>query len=136
METVFKVKMETVFKVGDRVYCALFGWGKIYKIYHYGNFPVKVVSENDGSLLGFSLNGCFFNDSSPILSFTEYTLQGFTQERPINLPEVGELCLVSDGENRTWILKEFICYKPEATLPYITKGDVPYRLLKRIKILD
>lgn len=113
-----------MFKVGDKVFHILHGWGIINEITCYF---MEVHFENN-EVHGFS--------NSNLFSFTEYTLQGFSQERPIILPEVGELCLVSDGEDRTWILKEFIRYEPTSTMPYITNGDVPYRLMKRIKILD
>lgn len=116
--------METVFKVGDKVFHYKQGWG--------------IVTDVNQSIMRvkFTKSDQFFEIDDKLLSFTEYTLQGFTQERPIVLPEVGDLCLVSDGEDRTWILKEFIRYEPTSTMPYITKGDVPYRLMKRIKILD
>jgi hypothetical protein len=134
--------METVFKKGDKVFHICYGWGEVIEVNAdeiYGlvvNFHNK--DEKGGEMEDlFTLDGKeYLQDLRSILSFTEYTIQGFSQERPIVLPEVGELCLFSDGENRTWILKEFICYKPEETLPYITKGDVPYKLMKRIKILD
>lgn len=129
--------METVFKKGDEVFHICYGWGEVDFIDEKPeDYPIFVAFRN-GLEESFTLDGKFkLTDINPTLSFTEYTLQGFSQERPIVLPEVGELCLVSDGEDRTWILKEFIRYKPESIRPYITKGDVPYRLMKRIKILD
>ncbi len=113
-----------MFKVGDKVYHIKYGWGIIEEI------------QDDDILSRFDEYTVWNNSNNNLLSFTEYTLQGFSQERPIVLPETGELCLFSDGEDRTWILKEFICYNLESNLPYITKGNVPYRLIKRIKILD
>lgn len=126
--------METVFKVGDEVYDINYGWGKVKEAGKYSRHGLQVVFGEFTAR--YCSDGTLFSCKNPTLSFTEYTLQGFTQERPIVLPEVGELCLVSDGEGRTWILKEFIRYEPTSTMPYITKGDVPYRLMKRIKILD
>ncbi len=124
-----------MFKVGDKVYNYQYGWGIVKEeLTRY----IMVVFDNCKSVsIPFYKDGKETPRSEhPTLSFTEYTLQGFSQERPNELPEVGELCLVSDEEDRTWILKEFICYKPESTTPYITKGGIPYKLMKRIKILD
>jgi len=113
-----------MFKVGDKVFHYKQGWGIVTD---YTQFLMRVE---------FTKSAQFLEKDDKLLSFTEYTLQGFSQERPIILPEVGELCLVSDGEDRTWILKEFIRYEPKLSVPYFTKGNVPYRLMKRIKILD
>ena len=117
--------METIFKEGDRVYHIQLGWGIISKV------------SNKDILVGFdNAKSIWSSIDSNLFSFTEYTLQGFSQERPIELPEVGELCLVRDGEGRTWIAKEFIEYKKNNLFPYITKGDIAYKEMKRIKILD
>ncbi len=117
--------METVFKEGDKVFHINCGWGIIDKISDYiidVKFPVMNV-------IGFN------NDS--LLSFTEYTLQGFSQERPITLPEVGELCLVRDHNEFSWIAKEFVRYESNSKYPYIAgKEKDAYKQMKRIKILD
>jgi len=117
---------KTVFKEGDRVYHLSYGWGVIKEHNSDENYS-KIMFET-GKEYGFLEHF--------LISFTEYTLQGFSQIRPVILPEVGELCLFADEEDRTWILKEFIGYQPKSLTPYITKGHVPYRLMKRIKILD
>ncbi len=122
-----------MFKVGDKVYHIKYGWGIIQEIaglqalfrYTCDNLiGDQIVDAYDDKVLCFDL-----------LSFTEYTLQGFTQKRPIILPEVGELCLVRNGDDEGWIAVVFKEYLPSEEYPY--KSDrLGYKQLKRIKILD
>jgi hypothetical protein len=116
----------SIFKVGDKVYHIEYGWGIIEEVIN-SSILIKIIN-------GHAEERYWFN--TKLLSFTEYTLQGFSQERPIELPEVGELCLVRDKDHHSWIVKEFVDYKPKCEFPYITEYDVPYAQLKRIKILD
>jgi hypothetical protein len=115
--------MTEIFKEKDRVYHILNGFGVVEEF----------TEKNTRVLFDNNVNSWV---DTRLLSFTEYTLNGFSQERPITLPEVGELCMFCDGEDRTWIVKEFIRYNSSLEYPYITKGDIGYRLMKRIKILD
>lgn len=77
-----------IFKVGDKVYDISFGWGEINYIYGDGkiivNFKnlkksISIIYEADGKIGG--------GIKQPVLSFTEYTLQGFSQEKPIDYAE-------------------------------------------------
>jgi hypothetical protein len=117
--------METVFKVGDKVFHHKQGWGIVTD---YTQCLMRVE---------FTKSAQFFEKDDKLLSFTEYTLQGFTQERPINLPEVGELCLVRDDDEDLWVLKCFRGYYPSLEKPFVTSPrNVYYKQIKRIKILD
>ena len=113
-----------IFKVGDKVFHIEYDWGVIENIngsYYYitfGTYGTRIHCEHN------------------ILSFTEYTLQGFSQERPIILPEVGELCLMKDYDSQTWKAVEFKGYDKTKTLPFISVNNFSYQELKRIKILD
>ena len=116
---------EPVFKVGDKVYHFTHGWGIIDVLDSF-----VTVSFNDKKI--------HFNHNTQLLSFTEYTLQGFSQERPIELPEVGELCLFYDNG---WEEEDYQCgvfkeYEKGDTHPYRTTYDDGYQAYKRIKILD
>jgi hypothetical protein len=116
--------METVFKKGDKVFHFLYGWGTIQEI--------------QDTMIDIDFNGqkvYAFSDNN-LLSFTEYTLQGFSQERPIKLPEVGELCLARDDDSEEWRTVEFKGYYPDNKHPYFSKRGIGYKQLKRIKILD
>ncbi|CAB4153233.1 hypothetical protein UFOVP618_53 [uncultured Caudovirales phage] len=124
-----------IFKKGDKVYCVIHGHGVVVNIEENLDFPVRVDAKNESDI-GYTYDGRYYGNSTPTLSFTEYTLQGFSQERPIKLPEVGELCLVRDEGFHFWIAKGFISYNPDNEFPYITENDIPYKYMKRIKILD
>ena len=130
--------MKTIFKVGDKVFHYTYGWGEILYIYPREDeyhHPVKVEFDND--IYFFTEDGKYsHNDLNPTLSFTEYTLQGFSQEKPIKLPEVGELCLVRDDTDEDWSVVEFKEYDPSRPLPFIDKNDEGFKYMKRIKILD
>lgn len=120
--------MKTVFKVGDKVYHINYGWGIINKITDY----IIDVKFEVSDVIGFNQDNLF--------SFTEYTLQGFSQERPVVLPEGGELCLVRDADNQNWYAKYFLKYENCKYYCYgfseYPKDALHYNQLKRIKILD
>lgn len=90
--------METVFKEGDKVYCVVNGHGIVRKIMCDNKYPVCVEFENDAPDQ-YSSDGRLYDNSTPTLSFTEYTLQGFSQKRPTKKPKIGSLCLFSDNKS-------------------------------------
>ncbi len=113
-----------IFKVEDKVFHFLCGWGTIQEIkdnmiYIDFNGQKKHVSSNDN-----------------LLSFTEYTLEGFSQERPIVLPEVGKWCLVRDSDRETWMAVQFKKYDKTKPSKFIDSNNNGWNQLKRIKILD
>ena len=122
------------FKVGDRVYCIIFGWGVVNKVRFDGDYPIEVNFYSENGIY-YTIDGRYFDTSKPTLSFTEYTLQGFTQERPITLPEVGELCLVRDNKGAMWHVRRFEDYITSEALCFKTDSGY-WREMKRIKILD
>jgi hypothetical protein len=114
-----------MFKVGDKVYHIKYGWGIITD---YTRALMRVEFTNTVQ---------YFEIDDKLLSFTEYTLQGVSQERPIELPEVGEECLVRDDDEDLWVLKCFMGYYPSLEKPFVTSPrNVYFKQLKRIKILD
>jgi hypothetical protein len=118
--------METNFKVGDRVYHLSYGWGVIKEHNSDENYSkIKFESGNEYGFLEHFL-----------ISFTEYTLQGFSQERPIVLPEVGELCLVRDSYDEDWRAITFKEYNSRDQYPYVSTIGTSWKQMKRIKILD
>jgi hypothetical protein len=77
-----------IFKVGDRVFDAAFGWGEVTFILKLGFLPINVLFDN-GFERAYTLDGRLDVDYNPTLSFTEYTLEGFSQKRPIKFPCTG-----------------------------------------------
>ena len=126
-----------IFKVGDKVYCLIHGWGEVYRIDESKDFSVRVNFKEDSDV-GYDYNGRYYQESKPTLSFTEYTLQGFSQERPIELPKVGDLCLVRDYKDDTWLAREFAEYRHGLFICQAVhgQGEVEWKYMKRIKILD
>jgi len=60
------------FKKGDNVYHAVYGW-VVYDGIHGDGIHI-IDAENNGLIIP--------HDDKELLSFTEYTLEGFSQERP------------------------------------------------------
>lgn len=74
-----------MFKVGDRVFNYQYGWGTINEeLTKY----ILVLFDNCKSVsIPFAKDGKETSRSErPTLSFTEYTLEGFSQERPLGVP--------------------------------------------------
>lgn len=88
--------METIFKVGDRVFDIFYGWGEVINIItdepELEEYPIRVNFPKKGVILSYMKDGKFeVNDNFPRLSFTEYTLQGFTQEKPLTEKQIKSL---------------------------------------------
>ena len=70
-----------IFKKGDRVYDHAYGWGEVVRsTQEMSYYPVVAVF---GKLsFTYTLEGSSIKDKASTLSFTEYTLEGFSQVRP------------------------------------------------------
>lgn len=81
--------MKTIFKTGDRVFDIRFGWGTVKEVLDtlYHNYPITVFFDNIGNVITYASDGSFGAGMPQMLSFTEYTLQGFSQERLVNYEE-------------------------------------------------
>ena len=90
--------MEQIFKEGDRVYLYTLGWGTITEL---GSFfiIIKFDITDDNRHIGGGL--------IDLLSFTEYTLEGFSQERPEILPERGQIVWVRKMFPSEWTIGHF-----------------------------
>ena len=77
------------FEKGDRVFDYLKGWGEIVHLYSDNwedvddNYTVCVVKFDSSEELEHFTKYL----ATKTLSFTEYTLQGFTKEKPVNYEE-------------------------------------------------
>lgn len=126
--------MKDIFKKGDRVFAIKFGWGTVKKV-----GPLVFVKFDNGVSEEFYPNGNFYSeDLHPFLSFTEYTLQGFSQERPNKEPEIGSLCLFSDDEeefdNNIGVVGKLIFIKKDSPHPYNRENGSDWKYCKQIKI--
>jgi hypothetical protein len=88
-----KVIIDEIFKSGDRVYHYIYGWGTIIGMGNYIDFDNQVIL----------VKNVF--EERRFLSFTFYTLDGFSQERPEELPKKGQIVWGSNHKSG-WC----ICY--------------------------
>lgn len=78
---------EQIFKLGDRVFDIRYGWGTVINgidIDDIDNlYPIRV--DFNKYIITYTYDGKITDeDKHPILSFTEYTLKGFSQKRPVD----------------------------------------------------
>lgn len=85
---------EQIFKIDDRVFNCHIGWGKIIK----EDYTHPTVLWDDGEQ-GYC--------PKIYLSFTEYTLKGFSQERPEELPNEGDIVWVRNADPGIWAIGHF-----------------------------
>lgn len=115
------MKIETVFKVGDRVYegVRFQDWGTVEEIIEGYDFPVGVLFDSE-------IRGCFTSDGRyrlddlQTLSFTEYDLEkgGFSQERPEILPERGDIVWVRNDKDGKWRIAHFVQKIQDIAYPF------------------
>ena len=101
--------MEQIFKVGDKVFDIRYGWGLVVSVNILTNdWPVEVVFNGKEELLDeYTFDGRAFINYPPTLSFTEYTLEGFSQERPEELPKKGQIVWVREAHKSHWQIGHF-----------------------------
>ena len=86
-----------IFKKGDKVYDYAYGWGEVANISEVVDYYPLLIEFQDIKLY-YNFKGVAECGLLPTLSFTEYTLEGFSQVRPKEpLPfKVGDVCYVCD----------------------------------------
>ena len=114
--------MKTIFKKGDRVFDYIKGWGEIVHTYSDNwekvddNYTVCVVKfDSSKEIIHFTKYL-----ATKMLSFTEYTLQGFTQEKPVNYEEyVGKWGKFWDYDfKKSCIIGKLCRYHSEDSKPF------------------
>lgn len=103
-----------IFKIGDKVYNHKYGWGKVISRGKFNRVPLYVVYFND-------VTG-WFDETS--LSFTEYTLQNFSQERPIE-HYIGKWG-VFKKYTETKAIGRLKRYTPNKTYSFLMENGVEY----------
>ncbi len=93
--------MERIFKTGDRVFHYGFGWGEVKGELFKDKSMFFKYSDVDRYVLPVHFDKhkmeLFLDEDGIILlSFTQYKLEGFTQERPEELPKKGDIVWVRD----------------------------------------
>lgn len=101
--------MKNVFQVGDRVFDIMYGWGEVINIDEYDRVSVVVLFD-DNLQRSYLFDGKYSSEGGyprPVLSFTEYRLEGFTQERPEVLPKKGDIVWASNHKS-DWYITYFL----------------------------
>lgn len=90
---------QTIFKVRDKVFDIRHGWGEVVEHFR-GDYLIKFQSVT---------NAMLYNEVAiKMVSFTEYTLDGFSQKRPELLPNKGDVVWVRDREYDNWMITYFM----------------------------
>jgi hypothetical protein len=98
--------MKDIFKEGDRVFAYVFGWGKVIYVDNKDDFPIGVKFDGEDNE-SFTYDGRYYLGEPQILSFTEYKLEGFSQERPEELPNKGDIVWVREEYKSYWQIGHF-----------------------------
>lgn len=111
----FKPKSYNPFQKGDKVYCHEYGWGEVIAV-------INIKCE-----VKFSNSTIFMRTT--YLSFTEYTLEGFTQERPIDYEQMAKNNVVGwvwDDLDEAYKVE---VYKVGKLMDYKKNSKYPFRTL-------
>ena len=133
------MKTETVFKKGQKVFDHQFGWGEVVNIEGNAIFPIYVKYESIE--MYYNRGGCVFDTDKPTLSFTEYTLEGFSQEPPIDYNEcIGKLGVFWDENKSRRVIDELSSYTSGTPCLFRHRNSLGYENFKplteeQIKIL-
>jgi hypothetical protein len=113
--------MKQIFKVGDKVFHYEFGgWGEVIAEYDRKHTQFRIYCSFPKGNATFTGDGRYYETHPPTLSFTEYTLEGFSQERPKELPKPGDIVWVRDSEYDNWMITYFRKYVIDRELKYGT----------------
>jgi hypothetical protein len=133
--------MKTIFQVSDKVFDHLYGWGQVLSVKSMeGAAPItQVAFTSQMDIMYYHHNGALISipNSNPTLSFTEYTLKGFSQERHETLPEKGDVVWVRDCESEEWTIAYFIekqdnCYLINLFNPHNEGHEICYKFLTTV----
>lgn len=92
------MEAKTIFKLKDKVYVTSFGWGTV----------IDAGCSTPDGWVGIETNGRIIHVDTYLVSFAKYTLDGFSQDRPEELPNVGDIVWVRDAHSSRWIIGHFV----------------------------
>lgn len=124
---------EQIFKVGDKVFDINYGWGKVINYIPSSLYPIGVVfNEDDSSIITqYTKNGFLSGYKYPTLSFTEYTLQGFSHKRFFDYKN----CIGKWGKFWDDRIKEYIISRLERATPEGFKSNTSFILYNNFEPL-
>jgi hypothetical protein len=101
-----KVEIDNIFENNDRVYHYIYGWGTVIDMGNSVVFDEKLNMIMD------------VYSQRHLLSFTRYIIEGFTQERPEELPKKGQIVWVRQEFPSEWRVGHF--FKKEGDKYYVS----------------
>jgi hypothetical protein len=106
------MESKIIFKEKDVVYVTSLGWGVV----------IDAGCSTIEGWVGIETNsGRIIHVDTYLVSFTEYTLEGFSQERE---PKKGQPVWVRDSSADSWLISQFISYSPLSSYPYAVSDDM------------
>lgn len=111
-----------IFKKGDKVFHSAYGWGEVMTIGKDLDCPVEVDFYNWNFEI-FTEEGRTAPGMPLVLSFTEYSYEGFSLERPQKLPKKGDIVWVRNDKDDRHDIYHFIHYNDNNKYPYICSSD-------------
>ena len=114
--------MENKFIKGDRVFDIMYGWGEVINIDGYDRSRVVVLFD-DNFKRSYLFDGKYPSEGGyprPVLSFTEYKLEGFSQERPEELPKKGQIVWTRAEFPSQWEIGHFFEKKGNEYRTYLS----------------
>jgi hypothetical protein len=121
-----------IFKKGDKVYDHAYGWGEVTRIKIQGSFiyPVWVVFLI-GEQKAYTGEGQQNEYGKATLSFTEYTLEGFSQVRPKEpLPfNKGDVCYFRSKDDVVWVTNVFEKLRECSNKYCFSSGFIYYQMI-------
>lgn len=122
------------FKKGDKVFSLNYGWGEVTAIYEELECPVE-VQFYDWGYETFTEDGRTYPGYPMVLSFTEYTLEGFSLERPEVMPKKGDIVWSRDDKDDRYNINHFIHKIENAKYPYVCSPDNDEENIKAFKFI-
>jgi hypothetical protein len=131
--------MKTIFKKGDKVYDSMLGWGEIIN-FNYLKWYFEVLFDT-GTSIYYDENGALYdyenrNQFKPTLSFTEYTLEGFSLERPETLPKLGDIVWGKGFHNTDWSIGHYLGKQHASYKISNTPNELSYWLANKITTIN
>ncbi len=87
-----------IFKNGDRVFHFASGWGRVIECDAESYFSPYYINWDCGNK-GYC--------SEDYLSFTEYRIEGISQERTEDLPDRGDIVWIKNTDDTNWFIGHF-----------------------------
>lgn len=125
---------EQVFQIGDRVFDIRYGWGKVTICADTILYPIGVQFDEDDSqeVILYTEDGKgHLCDNKPVLSFTEYTLKGFSHKRFFDYKN----CIGKWGKFWDDRIKEYIISRLERITPEGFKSNTSFILYNNFEPL-